>query len=244
MVDFLLYLLRSNFGDDKIYYKGVNKMFGIYPRNIDLYKMALIHKSASVVLDSGEMLNNERLEYLGDAVIEAVISDMLYIDFPGMDEGVLTQMRSKIVSRQSLNELATKIGLEEYVIVQSSLSGNRKHLYGDAFEALIGAIYLDKGYNYVNRILINGLIAKHVNLSELLETETDYKSRLIEWCQKRRKKLIIDCRPEENYREQEPHFVAIASIDGQELGYGIGGSKKEAGQRAAKNTIEKLRIVL
>lgn len=232
------------FGSDKVYYKGVNDMFGVYPHNIDLYKMALIHKSASIVLDSGEHVNNERLEYLGDAVIEAVISDMLYIEFPDMNEGMLTQMRSKIVSRMSLNELARKIGLDQYVVAQNSISGNRKHLYGDAFEAMIGAVYLDKGYDFVNRLLINRLIAKYVDLDELMETETDYKSRLIEWCQKRRKKMILDCHADDNFQEQEPNFVAVITIDGQELGFGIGGSKKEAGQRAAKNTIEKLRITL
>ena len=154
MFDFILRPLRRNFGRDKAYYRIIDDMFGFIPNNIELYKLALIHKSASLVLADGRQINNERLEFLGDAVIEAVTSDYLYIEFPDRQEGFLTQLRSKIVSRQSLNTIARTIGLDRYVIANPTGSTNQKHIYGDAFEAMIGAIYLDQGYEFANRLLI------------------------------------------------------------------------------------------
>lgn len=141
-------------------------MFGFIPNNIELYKLALIHKSASLVLEDGRAINNERLEFLGDAVIEAVTSDYLFIEYPDRDEGFLTQARSKIVSRQSLNVLAVNIGLDRHVISNGSTSVTQKHIYGDAFEAMIGAVYLDQGYEFVNRLLINRIYFRHLSLDE------------------------------------------------------------------------------
>ena len=141
MIDFLLRPLRRNFGKDKIFYRAIDDMFGFIPNNIELYKLALIHKSASVTLDNGQHINNERLEFLGDAVIESVSSDYLFIEFPDKNEGFLTQMRSKMVSRQSLNAVAKRIGLDDHVITNSTNSSAQKHIYGDAFEAMMGAIY-------------------------------------------------------------------------------------------------------
>lgn len=128
MIDFLLRPLRRNFGRDKTYYRIVDDLFGFVPHNIELYKLALIHKSASLVLDDGRQINNERLEYLGDAVIEAVSSDYIYIEFPDEQEGFMTQMRSKIVSRQSLNGIAERIGLDRYIISNSSGNCTQKHI--------------------------------------------------------------------------------------------------------------------
>mgnify|MGYP002095746888 CR=1 FL=1 len=159
MFDFILRPLRRNFGRDKAYYRIIDDMFGFIPNNIELYKLALIHKSASLVLEDGRAINNERLEFLGDAVIEAVTSDYLFIEYPDRDEGFLTQLRSKIVSRQSLNVLAVNIGLDRHVISNGSTSVTQKHIYGDAFEAMIGAVYLDQGYEFVNQI-VGGSIPK------------------------------------------------------------------------------------
>ena len=146
MIDFLLRPWRCNFGPDKEFYRAIDGLFGFVPHNIELYKLALIHKSASLVLEDGRQINNERLEYLGDAVIEAVTSDYLYIEFPDRDEGFMTKLRSKIVSRQSLNAIARQIGLDRYVILDgSSNTLAQKHIFGDAFEAMMGAIYLDQG---------------------------------------------------------------------------------------------------
>ena len=148
MIDFLLRPIRRNFGRDRAYYRIVDDLFGFIPHNVELYKLALIHKSASLVLEDGRAINNERLEYLGDAVIEAVTSDYLFIEYPDRDEGFMTQLRSKIVSRQSLNALAVNLGLDVHVISNGGTGITQKHIYGDAFEAMMGAVYLDQGYEF------------------------------------------------------------------------------------------------
>ena len=155
MIDFILRPIRRRFGKDRKFYAAIDDMFGFIPHNIELYKLALIHKSASVTLDDGRQINNERLEFLGDAVIESVTSDYLFIEFPDQNEGFLTQLRSKMVSGQSLNEVAKRLKLDTHVITHSSASFSQKHIYGDAFEAMMGAISLDQGYDFVNRLLIN-----------------------------------------------------------------------------------------
>ncbi|MEG1622785.1 MAG: ribonuclease III [Alistipes sp.] len=233
MIDFFLRPLRRNFGQDKDFYQHIDDLFGFIPHNIELYKLALIHKSASLVLANGQQINNERLEYLGDAVIEAVTSDYLYIEFPEQDEGFLTQLRSKIVSRQSLNALAVHIGLDKLLISNSSVTAAQKHIYGDAFEAIIGAIYLDQGYNFVNRLLINFVYYHYLDIEELTASETDFKSRLIEWCQKNRHTITFRTSGGNKTAGGQTHFLATVVIDDLEAGHGSGESKKEAEQNAA-----------
>ena len=208
-------------------------MFGFIPNNIELYKLALIHKSASVTLDNGQHINNERLEFLGDAVIESVSSDYLFIEFPDKNEGFLTQMRSKMVSRQSLNAVAKRIGLDDHVITNSTNNSAQKHIYGDAFEAMMGAIYLDQGYDFVNRLLINKIFAQYLKVDTLLESETDFKSRLIEWCQKNHHTIHFSTSHDKTYSTSHPFFYSTVMIDNIEVGHGAGESKKEAEQRAA-----------
>ena len=233
MFDFILRPLRRNFGRDKAYYKVVDDMFGFIPNNIELYKLALIHKSASLVLEDGRPINNERLEFLGDAVIEAVTSDYLFIEFPDRDEGFMTQLRSRIVSRQSLNELAVHLGLDRQVISNSGAGIVQKHIYGDAFEAMMGAIYLDQGYDFVNRLLINGIYYRYLNLDELIESETDFKSRLIEWSQKNHHRILFRTDHDQGYSSAHPVFRCTVLVDDIEVGHGSGDSKKEAEQQAA-----------
>ena len=238
MFDFLLRPLRRNYGRDKAYYRMVDDMFGFVPHNIELYKLALIHKSASLILDNGQTVNNERLEFLGDAVIESVTSDYLFIEFPGRDEGFLTQLRAKIVSRQSLNGLAVRLGLDKEVISNSGASIIQKHIHGDAFEAMMGAIYLDQGYEFVNRLLINDIYERYLNLDELTASETDYKSRLIEWCQKHGRRIAFRTEHDKGYAANHPLFYATVLVDGIEVGHGSGESKKEAEQQAAYSVAE------
>lgn len=233
MLDFLLRPFRRNFGKDKAFYAAIDDMFGFIPHNIELYKLALIHKSASVVLDNGQHINNERLEFLGDAVLESVSSDYLFIEFPDKNEGFLTQLRSKMVSRQTLNEVAKRIGLDDYVITHSSNNLSQKHIYGDAFEAMMGAIYLDQGYDFVNRLLINRIFVDYIKVGSLLESETDFKSRLIEWCQKNHHTIHFATSHDKTYSSTHPFFYSKVLIDNMEVGYGAGDSKKEAEQRAA-----------
>ncbi len=249
-------VLRRNFGSDKGYYSLFHDMLGFTPYNIELYKLALIHRSASYHIDgeqsAGEdaeesvAINNERLEYLGDAIIEAVTSDLLFIEYPYADEGFMTKMRSKIVSRNSLNKIATSLGLNSLLITNKSLNGltkrgeggaasssNQMNLMGDAFDALIGAIYLDMGYNFTNRLLINKIYAEHLDMDRLQREETDYKSRLIEWAQKEHHKIEFITNSESHDRNVAPQFSSTIFIGGVEVGHGFGGSKKEAEQNGA-----------
>lgn len=232
MFDFILRPFRRKYGADKHFYAVVDDMFGFIPNNIELYKLALIHKSASVELEDGSHINNERLEFLGDAVIESVTSDYLFIEFPDRDEGFLTQVRSKMVSRQSLNRIASAIGLDKHVISNAAGNTTQKHIYGDAFEAMMGAIYLDQGYDFVNRLLINDIFARHLSLDDVLQSETDFKSRLIEWCQKNHHTIEFLTANDKTYSTAHPFFYSKVLIDGMEVGYGAGESKKEAEQRA------------
>ena len=216
-----------------MFYRAIDDIFGFIPHNIELYKLALIHKSASITLNNGQHINNERLEFLGDAVIETVTSDYLFIEFPDKNEGFLTQMRSKMVSRQSLNAVAKRLGLDKHVITNSTNNSSQKHIYGDAFEAMMGAIYLDQGYDFVNRLLINKIFVDYLKPDKLVEAETDFKSRLIEWCQKNHHSIHFNTMHDKTYSASHPFFYSKVLIDGIEVGYGAGESKKEAEQRAA-----------
>ena len=233
MFDFLLRPLRRNFGSDKHFYAAIDNMFGFVPNNIELYKVALIHKSASVELEDGRHINNERLEFLGDAVIESVTSDYLFIEFPDRDEGFLTQVRSKMVSRQSLNRIASAIGLDKHVISNAAGNSTQKHIYGDAFEAMMGAIYLDQGYDFVNRLLINKIFTNYLSLDDVLQSETDFKSRLIEWCQKNRYSIEFRTSSDTTQSTSRPGFHSVVYVDGIAVGHGHGDSKKAAEQNAA-----------
>ncbi len=225
---------------DREYFRLVREIFGIRARNIELYKLALMHRSASINLDDGTHLNNERLEFLGDAVLEAVVSDFLFIEFPSYDEGDLTRLRSKIVSRSTLNSLAEAIGLNRHIIRHTGGSAVQKHINGDALEAMIGAIYLDQGYDRTNRILIGDLFRHHLDFERLITSETDYKSRLIEWCQKSRQSVHFSTDQDPKYTSQHPLFRSAVIIDGIEVGHGVGGTKKEAEQHAAQAVSEVL----
>lgn len=225
-------LAHRLWGVDKGYYRTFHKMFGHTPDNIELYKLALVHRSASVKVSGGESINNERLEFLGDAVLESIVSDYLFIEYPHESEGFLTKTRSKIVSRQSLNALAVELGLDKMVVYNSTGNIAHKHIFGDCFEALVGAIYLDRGYNVINRIVINHLIPRYVNIEDISTVETDFKSRLIEWCQK--SKRTIEFHTEADGEAKQPAFVSRVLVDDVKVGSGKGSTKKEAEQQAAQ----------
>jgi len=234
MFDFILRPIRRNFGRNRLYYRIIDDMFGFIPNNIELYKLALVHKSASIDIE-GRSINNERLEFLGDAVIESVTSDYLFIEYPDYDEGKLTKLRSKLVSRQSLNAIACKLGLDRHIICCRSINATQKHIFGDAFEAMMGAIYLDQGYNFANRLLINQIYSKNLSLEEVDETETDFKSRLIEWGQKSHHTVLCRTKGTPTGAGATRNFRCTVLIDNLEVGHGIGSSKKEAEQRAAQS---------
>ena len=225
---------------DREYFRLVRDIFGIGARNIELYKLALMHRSASVELSDGTHLNNERLEFLGDAILDAIVSDFLFIEFPGADEGGLTRLRSKIVSRSTLNELAVALGLDRHIIRHTGGSTMQKHIGGDALEAMIGAMYLDRGFDRTNRVVIGNVFRRHLDLDSLVNSETDWKSRLIEWCQRSRQEVKFSTGHDKKYTSQRPLFRSAVIIDGIEVGHGVGETKKEAEQHAARAVSEVL----
>ncbi len=230
----MIHLIKLLFVKDKKFYLLLKTHLKITPGKIKLYEIAFLHRSASISFNDGSVVNNERLEYLGDAVLDAVVADYLFKKFPRKKEGFLTQMRSKIVKRSNLDLLARNLGIDYMVVSNTNRNVHKKHIYGDAFEALIGAIYLDKGYKKTRRYIIHFVIKNFVNLEELISKETDFKSRLIEWGQKN--KVIITFETTEEYTEveQAPAFVTQVKICEQMLGSGTGKSKKEAEQNAAE----------
>lgn len=230
--------LRIVFSPSRTTYRNLKKILGFYPGKLDYYNMALVHKSASI-RQNGYLLNNERLEYLGDAIFDAVISDYLFILFPNKDEGYLSKVRSRIVKRKHLNKLAEDLGLQQMLRSNTDNCNEIKHIYGDAFEALIGAIYLDKGYGKTRRFIIQRLIGKYIDIDGLINSESDYKSRIIEWAQKGHQDICFE--NEELYQEsgKSPIFVSRVRILQDYLGQGQGSSKKEAEQNAAEDAFLK-----
>lgn len=227
-----LYLHRK----DKFYGLSISQI-GFVPGNRSLYKLALLHKSASKYTKSGTVLNYERLEFLGDAVLGAIVAELLYKFFPGKDEGFLTRVRSKVVSRESLNELAINIGLNKAVVAKSDISKN-KHVYGDVFEAFIGAMFLDQGFCNTKKFIEKFIFPNFFNIRELVTVDRNYKSRLIEWGQKNKRELSFEIT--ENQRNRRNRFDCTILVGGEIMGNGIGTSKKEAEQNAAEQVIEKL----
>lgn len=232
------YRIKLLFCKDKKFYFFM-KNLGIYPSNIGLYNNALRHKSASFKISSGIAINNERLEFLGDAIIDSIVADFLFHHYPDKKEGFLTQMRAKIVSRSTLNNLAYNISLHELIISHTKHNISKKNIYGNAFEALVGAVYLDKGYAKTYDWLINKIIKKYIDLDKLANTELDYKSRLIEWGQKNKK--VVDFKTDEvvNAKKQNT-FRSEIIINEKLIGTGSGSSKKLAEQIASKQAYFKL----
>ena len=209
---------------------------GFYPHQIPIYQQALNHKSILIDTDKKAFESNERLEFLGDAILDAIISNYLFIKFPFKDEGFLTQLRSRLVSRQMLNNLGMKIGLKE--LIQMNLEKASKSIYGDALEAIIGAIYLDKGYLVTQQFVLERLIENHVDIDEVMNNETDFKSRVIEFCQKNKKELefLISEKEEDNYKI----YTADLHINQVSQGKGSAFSKKKAEQLAAEEYYKKV----
>lgn len=237
-------LFRGKENKDKRLRLAIRQIVGSKPSNLDLYKLALLHTSASKEADSdGFKESNERLEYLGDAVLGAVIADYLFKKFPYKDEGFLTEIRSRIVNRESLNNLAKKIGLSKII----EFDGNRKtalthkSMYGDAMEAMVGAIYLDKGFKFCRKFIIRRLISPHYDIDKVVLTNANFKSVIIEWAQRESKDLRFDIIHEKGDRHHR-EFIAQVMVDDQPFSTGSGYSKKKAEQSAAEKACELLNL--
>lgn len=222
-------------------YSSLYKLLGFYPDNIHLYEQAFLHKSSSIEAGDGKWLNNERLEFLGDAILDAVVADIVYTHFQNGREGFLTNTRSKIVQRDNLNRIATKLGLNEKVVSSTKQHSHNNHMYGNALEALIGAIYLDQGYKGCYQFVENKLIKAHLDLDNIARKEVNFKSSLIEWSQKNKLEITFDLIESFIDPEGNPVFQTAILLGKHQIGIGIGYSKKESQQNAAKMAIKKLR---
>ncbi len=214
------------------------------PENVALYRLAFRHKSAASTIRSGVKNSNERLEFLGDAVLGSVIADHIFKKFPFKDEGFLTEMRSKIVNRNFLNQLSRKIGLGELIDFDGRIlhqNIKQSSLYGDAFEALIGAIYLDKGFPFTHAFIVNRIIRNHVDIDQLEKTETNYKSRLIEWGQRNGKEIVFE-QIENLSSDKGKLFTVKVIVANQEYGLGQDFTKKNAEKIAAEKACLALNI--
>lgn len=237
----ILDTIRLPFRKDRQLYRSFYNILGFYPRNIELYKQALTHRSVNHKNSEGKKYNNERLEYLGDAILGAVVGDILYRHFPGKKEGFLTNVRSRVVQRETLGCLADDMGLTE--LIQSNLMGKTHNSYmaGNAFEALIGAVYLDRGYEFCVKFVNERILGKYINLEKIASKESNFKSRFLELCQKYRFEATFELLKET--REEEtlsPLFLSRVTIYGIECGRGSGYSKKESHQMAAKEALARL----
>ena len=229
--------------NEKKFRKAVEQIVGEKPGNMQLYQLAFRHTSASKeTAIQGFKESNERLEYLGDSVLGMVVAEYLFKKYPYKDEGFLTEIRSRIVNRESLNQLARKIGLDKLVEFDGHrIAHNRTSMYGDAMEALIGAIYLDKKFTFTRTFILKKLLGNYFDLDTVIQTNSNFKSILLGWSQQEGKKVAFDI-IEENGKHHHKEFVAQISVDGKIISTGGGWNKKKAEQEAARRACEILEI--
>ena len=233
--------IRLLFRKDRESYLCFYRILGFYPRNIQLYEQALLHKSTSVRSDKGRPLNNERLEFLGDAILDAIVGDIVYKRFEGKREGFLTNTRSKIVQRETLNKLAVEIGLDKLIKYSTRSSSHNSYMYGNAFEAFIGAIYLDQGYERCKQFMEQRIINRYIDLDKISRKEVNFKSKLIEWSQKNKMEVSFELIEQFLDHDSNPVFQTEVRIEGLPAGTGTGYSKKESQQNAAQMAIKKVK---
>ena len=233
--------IRLLFRKDKESYFCFYKILGFYPRNIQLYQQALLHKSTSIRSEKGRPLNNERLEFLGDAILDAIVGDIVYKHFEGRREGFLTNTRSKIVQRETLNKLAVEIGLDKLVKYSTRSSSHNSYMYGNAFDAFIGAIYLDQGYERCKRFMEEKIFKNYIDLDKMSRKEVNFKSKLIEWSQKSKVEVSFELIEQFLDEDYNPMFHTEIRIEGISAGKGTGYSKKESQQNAAQAALKKIK---
>lgn len=233
--------IKLSFRKDKELYLSLYEILGFYPHDISYYKMALLHKSIMHRNSKGKPVNNERLEFLGDAVLDAVVGDIVYQHFPGKREGFLTNTRSKLVQRDTLNKLAQEMGINQLILSNGHSSSHNSYMGGNAFEALVGAIYLDRGYDACMYFMQKRILAQMINIDKVAYKEVNFKSKLIEWSQKNRVKLDFVMLDQQKDKNGSPIFTYQVVLEGVEGGVEKGYSKKESQQVASKTSLEKLR---
>lgn len=233
--------IRLLFHKDRESYFCFYRILGFFPRDIQIYRQALLHKSTSLRSTKGRPINNERLEFLGDAILDAVVGDVVYRHFEGRREGFLTNTRSKIVQRETLNKLAVEIGLDKLVKYTTRSSSHNSYMYGNAFEAFIGAIYLDQGYERCKQFMEKKIFKNYIDLEKMSRKEVNFKSRLIEWSQKSKLEVSFELIEQLLDKDYNPMFHTEVRIEGVSAGTGTGYSKKESQQNAARQALKKLK---
>jgi ribonuclease-3 len=219
--------------EDGGFFIGISEILGFKPRKLEIYKKAFLHRSANIRDKDGSPMNYERLEFLGDAMLGTIISKHLYEKVPGGDEGYLTKMRSKIVSRKHLNELGKDLNLIEFVESRIPKSHFGDNIHGNVFEALIGAIYLDRGYKFCEKFIDARIIIPYVDIEQLEGKVISYKSLVIEWCQKQKKEFHYNVY-EDTGKDPLKHFAVKLTIDGKIMAKARATSKKKAEEKASK----------
>ena len=241
MLNNIIDRIKLPFRKEKELYLSLYNIIGVYPHDISLYKLALMHKSLFKRNAKGKPVNNERLEFLGDAVLDAAVGDIVYRHFPGKREGFLTNTRSKLVQRETLNRLAQEMGITQLILSNGRSSAHNSYMGGNAFEALVGALYLDRGYNACMRFIQKRILDQMINIDKVAYKEVNFKSKLIEWAQKNRVKIEFALKEQHKDKNGSPVFTYIVVLEGVEGCDVTGYSKKESQQMASKRTLEKLR---
>ncbi|MDO1512721.1 ribonuclease III [Maribacter confluentis] len=226
-------LFNSHSKEDGDFFLGITKILGFKPKTLSVYKKAFLHRSMNKKDANGNAMNYERLEFLGDSMLGTIISKHLYSEVPDGDEGYLTKMRSKIVSREHLNELGKDLGLINFVESRIPKSHFGQNIHGNVFEALVGAIYLDRGYKYCEKFIQHRVIGPYVDIEQLEGRVISYKSLVIEWCQKKKKSFDFDVY-EDTGNDPLKHFAVKLSIGDSVVAKARATSKKKAEERAAK----------
>jgi len=234
---------RVYFSPDKKLFESLYNLLGFYPKNIALYKLAFKHSSASSQGSIGNKESNERLEFLGDSIIGAITAEYLYKKFPLKEEGVLTKLRSRMVSREQHNKIALKLGLSKFIEVNNMRLSSVKpnSIYGDAYEALVGAIYIDKGYKTAKEFILNRIIHIHIDMDVVETKEVDFKSKIMEWAQKEKKNIVYKVAIDGAVSENK-HYEIQLLIDNTLMGKAQHISKKKAEQLASEQAFLSLEI--
>ena len=232
-MNFIRKIVQSHSKEDVALHNELKKLLNFSPRKINKYKKAFTHRSVQMTDKKGNPINYERLEFLGDSILGSVIAAYLYKKVPSGSEGYLTQMRSKIVSREHLNELGKDLNLIRFVKSNIDQTNVGDNIHGNIFEALIGAIFMDKGYNSCQKFIHQNVIVPHVDIAKLEGKITSYKGLIIEWCQKQKKKYTFDTY-EDSGNDPVKHFSVKISINGEQIAKGRATSKKKAEEQASK----------
>jgi ribonuclease-3 len=233
--------IKLPFRKEKELFSALYNILGFYPHNIGYYKQALMHKSIRKRNDKGKPLNNERLEFLGDAILDAVVGDVVFRQYEGKREGFLTNTRSKLVSRDTLGKVASEMGLGGLLLSAGHSTSHNSYVEGNALEALVGAIYLDRGYEACMWFWEHRILGKYINIDKVAFKEVNFKSKLLEWSQKNRVRMDFQMLKQKKDDNGNPIFSIQVILEGVEGERGTGFSKKEAQQQAAKETLQRLK---